>query len=249
MKIIIQNLATEYHDEGAGSVMLLLHGWQDNLHTFDSLVPFLSPARRIIRIDLPGFGASEAPKETWNLDNYVRFVKDFVAKLNIKVEVLVGHSFGGRIVIKGQAAEKLRANKIVLIDAAGVARSRRFRKSVFKALAKIGGVLAYLPPLVFWRKGLRKKMYDLIGSDYQNAGALQATFLEIVAEDLSSSAEEITSPTLLIWGASDRETPLIEGQRLAGLIRGAKLRVLSGAGHFVHREFPREVAELIRGFL
>ena len=55
MKIIVQNLAINYKDEGDGSVALFLHGWQDNLHTFDSLIPFLFLKKRIIRFDLLGF--------------------------------------------------------------------------------------------------------------------------------------------------------------------------------------------------
>ena len=62
MKIIVKNLAIEYRDEGTGPVALFLHGWKDNLHTFDPLMPFLSDKLRIIRLDLPGFGESEISK-------------------------------------------------------------------------------------------------------------------------------------------------------------------------------------------
>ncbi|MEK7608247.1 MAG: alpha/beta hydrolase [Patescibacteria group bacterium] len=249
MKIIVQNLAVEYQDEGAGKIVLFLHGWHDNLHTFDSLVSLLSPTLRIIRLDLPGFGNSETPKEAWDLDHYVRFVEDFTRKLNIQVDALVGHSFGGRITIKGEAAENLHAQKIVLIGSAGITKNRIFLSSLFKILAKVGGLIAYVPPLVFWRKGLRKRMYDFIGSDYLNAGALKKTFLKVISEDLSENAKKITAQTLLIWGGDDTETPLSDGKRLSRLIRNSKLEVISGAGHFVHREKHREVARLIREFL
>ena len=249
MKIIVQNLATEYLDEGTGKVVLFLHGWQDNLHTFDSLASHLSPTRRVIRLDLPGFGKSEVPKESWNLDNYVQFVKEFIEKLDIKVYALVGHSFGGRIAIKGEATKNLQAQKIILIGSAGIAKSRTFRNSTLKLLAKIGGLITYIPPLIFWRGGLRKRMYSFIGSDYLNTGKLKETFLKIISEDLSASARKITTPTLLIWGESDTETPLSDGKQLAGLIADSKLKVISEAGHFVHKEKLQEVAKLVQEFL
>ena len=249
MKIIVQNLATEYLDEGTGKVVLFLHGWQDNLHTFDSLASLLSPTWRIVRLDLPGFGKSEVPKETWNLDNYVQFVKDFINKLDIHVYALVGHSFGGRITIKGEATKNLQAQKIILIGSAGIAKNRTFRNSLLKILAKIGGLITYIPPLIFWRKALRKRMYGFIGSDYLNTGKLKETFLKIISEDLSASAKNITIPTLLIWGVNDTETPLTDGKKLSQLISGSELKVLNETGHFVHREKSQGVAKLIQEFL
>lgn len=249
MKIIVQNLATEYLDNGIGKVLLFLHGWQDNLHTFDSLVSILSPTLRIIRLDLPGFGKSEAPKETWDLNNYVQFTKDFVQKLDIQVYAFVGHSFGGRIAIKGEATKNLQAQKIILIGSAGIAKNRTFRNSLLKILAKIVGLITYIPPLIFWRERLRKKIYSFIGSDYLNTGKLKETFLNIIFEDISASAKKITTPTLLIWGENDTETPLSDGKKLAGLIADSKLKIISGVGHFVHKEKSQEVAKLIQEFL
>jgi pimeloyl-ACP methyl ester carboxylesterase len=248
MKIIVQNLAVEYQDEGAGKVILLLHGWQDNLRTFDALVPLLSVTNRVIRLDCPGFGQSETPKETWDLDNYVKFVENFIQKLHLQVDVLIGHSFGGRIAIKGAADKNLQPNKIVLVNSAGIAKNKTLRNSVLKTGAKIAGAIIRIPPLSFWREKLRKKIYESIGSDYLNAGAMKETFLKIIAEDLTESAKKINIPTLLIWGANDAETPLSDGQRLAKLIPDSKLEIINGAGHFIHQEKPEEVANIIQNW-
>lgn len=248
MKIVVQDIAVEYANEGKGPTVVFLHGWQDNLHTFDGLVRRLADSRRIIRLDLPGFGESESPKTAWDLDNYVRFTVDFINKLNIQVDVLVGHSFGGRIAIKGVAAGIIKTNKIILIASAGIAKKNLLRNSVLKILAKIIGLATYIPPLVFWREKIRVKLYTVIGSDYSRAGALKETFLRIVGEDLVSSAGKIAKPTLLIWGSDDTETPLSDGKRLSKLIHNSKLKVISGAGHLIHREKPEEVAALIKNF-
>lgn len=249
MKVIVQNLAIEYEDEGQGPVMLFLHGWQDNLHTFDSLAPFFTSAQRVIRLDLPGFGKSQSLKGAWDLDNYVQFVSDFIQKLNIRVDALLGHSFGGRIAIKGAAARKFLPNKIILIGSAGLAKRRTLRNLVSLVLTKIGGLITYLPPLIFWRKQLRKRLYDFLGSDYLEAGPLKETFLKIISEDLSQGAKNLNIPTLLIWGENDAETPLKDGQKLSELIYGSELKVIAGAGHFVHREKPDQVVKFIKEFL
>jgi pimeloyl-ACP methyl ester carboxylesterase len=253
MKIIVQNLAVEYKDEGVDlarpKTILLLHGWQDNLHTFDTLASLLSKTYRVISLDFPGFGQSEMPKETWDLDNYVEFVRNFIQKLNLQVDMLVGHSFGGRIAIKGVAGKNLQPNKIILINSAGVSNRLTLRNSVLKVFAKIGNIVIYISPLFFWKDKLREKIYKFIGSDYQKSGMLQKTFMKIIAEDLSSAAQTITMPALLIWGENDTETPLSDGQRLAKLIPDSRLEIIKKAGHFVHQEKPEDVAKLIRIFM
>lgn len=248
MKVIIQNLATEFDDKGSGPVLLFLHGWKDDLHTFDSLIPLLV-SYRIIRLDLPGFGQTEIPKEPWTLDHYINFVSDFIQKLNIIPNVILGHSFGGRIAIKGLSTQKLHAQKCILIAAAGIAKKRTTRNTLLTLVAKTGRVITSIPPFSFWQHALRKQLYKSIGSDYFGAGALKNTFLNIVKEDVSEHAHQLSLPVLLIWGVDDLQTPLSDGKRLSSMIKNSQLVVLDHAGHFVHREKPQDVAQFIQNFI
>ncbi|MCR4280811.1 MAG: alpha/beta hydrolase [Candidatus Kaiserbacteria bacterium] len=248
MQCIVNGLATNYEERGSGEAVIMLHGWKDDLHTFDGIASVLGENFRIVRLDLPGFGGSEAPKGDWILDDYAGFVKDFLGKLSISPDTLIGHSFGGRIAIKGIAANKFSAKKIILISSAGVARRKTFRNMLLAVLAKVGRVITAIPPISFWKQEIRRGLYRSIGSDYFQAGALGGTFLNIIKEDLSSSAKNIMLPTLIIWGSKDSTTPISEGRRLNQLISGSTLRVIEGAGHFVHKERPKEVSELIRKF-
>jgi pimeloyl-ACP methyl ester carboxylesterase len=249
MKVIVGDLAVEYRDEGSGKVVLFLHGWMNDLHSFDALAGLLCSRYRVIRLDFPGFRKSEMPKEAWDLDKYVRFVDTFVKKLNLEVDTLVGHSFGGRVILKGESAGVFNARKIVLIGSAGIAKRNTPRNFLVAVGAKIGKVLTFIPPFSFWREKLRKKLYTRIESDYASAGAMRETFLKTIAEDLSEDAKKVTAPALLIWGKNDNATPLADGERLAEMIPNAKLEILDGAGHFVHQEKPQEVADRIKTFL
>ena len=51
-------------DEGEGPIVVLLHGIASSSVTFENLVPLLTPTRRVIAIDLLGFGASPAPADS-----------------------------------------------------------------------------------------------------------------------------------------------------------------------------------------
>jgi pimeloyl-ACP methyl ester carboxylesterase len=249
MQCIVNGLIVTYEDAGHGGVILMLHGWKDDLNTFNNVALHLSKSFRVIRIDLPGFGKSEIPHADWTLDDYVAFVRDFCAKLDVQPDVLVGHSFGGRITIKGVAGKVLNARKIVLISSAGVARRKTLKNYVLAVLAKIGRVITAIPPISFWKNEIRKKLYENMGSDYLHAEALRGTFLNIIKEDLSAVAPYISVPSLIIWGGADDTTPIEEGRLLNRLIPGSLFKVIEGAGHFVHAEKPLEVSSMVREFL
>jgi pimeloyl-ACP methyl ester carboxylesterase len=251
MKAVVKNLIVQYDDQGSsdGTVLLFLHGWRNDLHTFDLIVPELFSTHRIVRLDLPGSGGTEVPRGDWNLGDYVDFVDAFTKKVGIQPDVLVGHSLGGRIIIKGLAAEVFHPKKVVLIASAGIARRKSARNAVIAAIAKFGKAITAIPPLFSARENLRRTLYEKIGSDYGNAGAMKGTFVKVVGEDLSSSARKISVPTLLIWGDRDTETPLADGKRLHEMISGSELKVIPGTGHFVHREEPEKVVQMIKNFI
>jgi len=258
MKIIVQNLVTEYEDTGSGDTLLFLHGWGDSFKTFDALISAISfldktsdqKKYRLIRLDLPGFGVSEQAKTDWNLNNYVNFIDSFIKKLNLDVSAMIGHSLGGRIVIKGVAGGIFNPQKIILIASAGIAKRKTLRNRIFKIIAKMGNLITLIPPFLFWRNALRKKMYSIIGSrDYINAGTMRRTFVQIINEDLSENAKKIKLPTLLIWGENDTETPATDGVRLSEMIVNSKIQIFENSNHFVHQEKPKEIAGLIQDFL
>lgn len=249
MKIIVNNLATEYRDEGEGKVILLLHGWWDTLKTFDLITSSLINEYRVIRLDLPGFGGTEKPDKDWNLNDYINFVEAFINKLNLPVDFLLGHSMGGRIIIKGQSADKLKVQKNILIAPAGNVCRQTARNLFFKILAKIGKIAGFILPKNFWENKFRRPFYRRLGSDYAEVGALRNTFLNIINEDLTEATKKVSTPTLLIWGGDDIVTPLSDGKKIAESIKNSTLKVIEGATHFVHQEKAEEVVEVVDEFI
>lgn len=250
MKLIVNGLATEYKDEGQGSALLFLPGWMNTIDNFDELATELAPTYRIIRLDLPGFGGgTESPPPTWHVTEYASFVKAFVDKIALTDYILVGHSFGGRVIIKGTSQGILTPKKIILIASAGVAKHRTLRNRIFTILAKIGKTILRIPPFSLWRAQLRKRLYRALKSDYLAAGPLSQVYLNTIQEDQTEAAGNISVPTLLIWGSNDDMVPLSDAHILAGRIKGSVLKVLDGVGHSPHREKLKEVTQFIKEFV
>ncbi len=249
MKVIVKNLALEYIDEGTGPVVVMLHGWKDSVHTFDPIIPALIKNHRVVRLDLPGFGGSDKPPTPWHLDDYVDVVAAFCEKLKLNPDILIGHSLGGRITIKGVARGVLKPRKIILIASAGIAKRATIRNHALRIVAKAGKLATAVWPFNGLRQKLRRRLYERIGSDYFAAGRLKETFINIIEEDLRPAASSITTPTLLIWGSDDRATPLQDGERMQRLIKDSRIEIIQSAGHFVHREYPGKVQSFIAGFI
>lgn len=137
---------TNYDRQGSGAVIVLVHGWGDTLKTFDELAAQLMQKHDVVRVDLPGFGGTEAPKQVWNLDNYAQFLSEFLAKIGVHDYVLVGHSNGGAVIIRGVSMGVLKPQKIVLLAASGVRTGGGLRRLLLKIIAKVGKVLTFWLP-------------------------------------------------------------------------------------------------------
>lgn len=250
MKIIVENISVEYEKSGKGKLALLLHGWGDSLHTFDLLCSELEKKFSIVRLDLPGFGASEMPPTAWGVEDYAQFVKDFCRKLHLEPQYIIGHSLGGRIAIKICSQKLLNPQKLILLASAGIRESNSARNRSYATVAKIGKVALSLPGLKRYQKAARSKLYKTAGTqDYLVSGPLKETFVKVIHEDLRDDAVQIEQSTLLLYGEQDTETPVHYGKLLHNLIPKSELDVITSASHFMHQEKPQVIVKAIENFL
>ncbi len=252
MKIIVDDLLVNYQDDGKGKIVLMLHGWGTNLHTFDTLAEHLQNKFRVVRLDFPGFGGSDKPRTAWSVEDYSHFTRQFLEKLDIEdFYTVITHSFGGRIVIKGVATSEIKPEKIILMGSAGVKPTMTIKKAFYKTVAKSGRIVTSLPGLSKLRPALKRRLYKSANAtDYlETSSVMRQVFLNVINEDLKQYAADINCPTLLMWGELDDSTPLKDGKILHDLIKDSKLKVIPAAGHFVYEDAPDAVYKEIDEFI
>jgi pimeloyl-ACP methyl ester carboxylesterase len=253
MNLVVNGLLLNYSESGqpGAPVVLMLHGWGADSRSLDALAAALSPHYRVVQLDLPGFGGSEVPPADWHVTDFAQTVHDFAAKAKLpKLHAIIGHSFGGRVAITAIGGHLLRPSRLVLIGAPAIARTGSARNQFYKAAAKTGKVVTALPGLSRLRSGLRRRLYQSAGStDYLDAGPLREIFLNTISDDLRQTAAKIKTPALLIWGDNDTDAPLADARALAVAIRGSRLEIIPGAGHYVFLDAPGPVAQYIKDFL
>src|SRR5690348_3057288 len=119
MNVIVDGLMTNYQKTGEGKVLLMIHGWGDSGGTFSALANELKDSYQLVILDLPGFGASQAPAELWGTEDFSKFVTKFLDKLSLKPYAVLGHSFGGAVAMV-LAADNPSFKKLILLASAGV---------------------------------------------------------------------------------------------------------------------------------
>lgn len=248
MQIVVSELLTTYQEVGTGKCIVLLHGWGDNHKTFSKLTNDLSKKYKVVTLDLPGFGSTEAPETVWGLEDYANFVAKFLSKTKNSPYAFIGHSNGGSVAIKGLASNVLESEKLILLSSAGIRDRQKLRRSVTKFIAKVGKLTTFFLSNKTKNK-LRKKLYGAVGSDMLVAPHLQETFKKTVSQDVQVDAKKLKLPTLLIYGSSDKATPPLYGEVYKELINGSKLEVIPDAEHFIHHDNPGRVLELVEDFL
>ncbi|EKD58969.1 MAG: Alpha/beta hydrolase fold protein [uncultured bacterium] len=230
--IIVNGLNVHFYQSeelNCDGPVIFLHGWGSQASHLKSV---FEKSENFIALDLPGFGMSERPSSVWTTAEYADFLRDFLLKLSISKPVLVGHSFGGSIIIKYCASHK-DVEKIILIGSAGI-RKKSSRLVMYKTGARIFNSLLSLPVLKKIKHYLRRKFYTFIGSeDYLDAGEMKDIFQKVINDDLTEELKRLDVETVMIWGEEDKETPISDANNMHELIRKSKLFVISGAGHYV----------------
>ncbi len=247
-QVVVDGLMTNYVSVGKGKTVVMLHGWGDTSSTFAGLTTELSKKYKVVAVDLPGFGKTQAPGQAWTLDDYASFVSAFLSKISVKPYALVGHSNGGAIAIRALSNHALSADRLVLLASAGIRGQYNGRNKVLRMVAKTGKLLTKpLPRSV--QKRLRTKMYQTVGSDMLVAEHLQETFKNIVSDDVRAEAATIQVKTLLVYGNNDSATPPSYGHMLKDQLPHGTLHIIKDAGHFVHHDSQIQVTDYIMEFL
>lgn len=239
--MIINDYNINYIDSGSGPAVLLLHGWGSNLKSFTSLINLLKTKYRVLALDYPGFGESDILKKSFTVDDYCDIVVEFLKNLEVKSVILVGHSYGGRIILKLNNRKNLpfAIEKNVLIDAAGLKDKKDLRIKLKVAAFKSLKYFFNLLPISKVKKdemikALRMKFGS---SDYANAPkVLQDTLVKSVNEDLTWCLDNMKE-SLIIWGDKDTVTPLWMAKLMETKIRNSGIVLLNG-GHFSYLDDP-----------
>lgn len=105
--------------EGSGKTILSIHGLTANSRFWDCLASALSPAHKVIAMDLRGRGLSEKPPAGYSIEHHCRDILALLNDLGLKRIVLMGHSLGAFISLVFAAKHPQKVDRLILVDGGG----------------------------------------------------------------------------------------------------------------------------------
>lgn len=252
---------------GQGPVVLLLHGTGAATHSWRGLAPLLARDFTVVAPDLPGHGFTTGrPARGLSLPGMSSALHALLRELGLAPAMVAGHSAGAAIAARMILDGHLPEVAFVSLNGA-LATPPGLPALLFSPVAKLLAASSLVPRVFAWSVGDRAAVERLVmgtGSTLDAAGielygrlvrntTHVAGVLEMMSQwelaPLERDLARLRSPTLLVVASNDRAVPPSEGQRLAGLIPGARLLTLPGLGHLAHEEQPARIAELVREML
>jgi pimeloyl-ACP methyl ester carboxylesterase len=254
--------------------VLLLHGLNGFKEGWGRLPAALAAAgMRAVSVDLPGFGATPAPRGRTSPESVARAVAPLVEAL--APVALVGHSLGAQPALALAAARTAAITRIALIAPWAIARPLRLPPrgvADVLRLPLVGPALARLGIARLRRDPERRRQAFLsavgdparVAADPEASALLDEAAARLeradlramagwaasgVRADLRALAPRVPQPTLVVQGALDRVTRAPGAARLAEALPGGRLLMVDGAGHFPHLEEPAVVVPAVVGHL
>ena len=265
--LTLQGMQVHLRDEGPRDdpePIVLIHGTSASLHTWDGWTDALKGKRRVIRMDLPGFGLTgPAPDGDYSMTRYADFIAALLDQLGVRRAVLAGNSLGGGVAWRTAVQHPERVSRLVLVDASGYPLQSTSVPLGFR-LAQIEWlkpVMSRLLPRRMIESSVRNVYADpgkvtpeLVDRYYEltlRAGNRESLTQRMKLRETDAQSAgliaTIRQPTLILWGAQDRLIPEPSGQSFHKDIAGSQYVVFDSLGHVPQEEDPqRSVAEVLK---
>ena len=215
-----------------GQPFVWLHGWGQEGASMQKLAALFSAKGKHRIYDQPGFGKTPKLADGASTADYADALAEELKSFGEGPFIFVGHSFGGRVAVQMAARHPDIVKAIILIGGAGLQRRRSLAFRMRALGLKTIGRLARLSDKLFGTRCRDAYVTRFGSADYKNAGALRATFVCVVNENLITEAKAVRCPALLLYGAEDTEAPPEIGRNYEQLMPIARFVELKGFNHW-----------------
>lgn len=259
----VNGIATNYHDQGTGDPVLLIHGSGPGVSAWANwrtVLPELSRTHRVIAPDVLGFGYTERPEGvTYDLATWTEHLIGFLDALGLEQVAVVGNSFGGALALNVTTHHPDRVSKLVLMGSVGVPFE------ITEGLDKVWGFEPSLENMVDLmdvfahdrslltedlarirlEAATRPGVHEAYSAMFPAPRQRSVEAMTVPDQDIRG----ITQPTLVIHGRDDEVIPLSTSMRLHELIEQSQLHVFGQCGHWVQIEHAGHFTQLVGNFL
>ncbi|MBP7337980.1 alpha/beta hydrolase [Niveispirillum sp.] len=254
-----------YLESGAANapVVFLVHGFGDNAFSWDGWTQVLSATHRVIALDLPGHGMTQAPSDFPAApDRYADLVEELAGTLGLGRIAIAGNSLGGAVSWQLAVRHPDRLSHLILVDAGGwPSATLKDPPLAFKLMRYQWGrdFIASIDNKPLIREGLKRDVVDQSvltedfiqrWADLQRLPGHRPILMSLKPGALAASNEllfAIKVPTLILWGAEDQIIEVDGAHKFKAAIPQAELVIYPAVGHLPQWEIPaKSAADVVR---
>lgn len=256
--------ATNYHDLGEGSAVVMLHGSGAGVSAWENwhrVMPAFAKEYRVVAPDIVGFGLTERPPEQkFSIKVWVQHFVGLLDALGIERAHVVGNSFGGALALATAISNPQRIRKLVLMGTPAGEFDRVNRSSSWNFEPRMDTMRELLlgfpqDPAFVTEEMVRSRYAMSMHAD--SLDAYRKLFPKpdqtqpftrvkgIAPQDL----EKITHPVLVLHGREDSVVPMACGLRIATHCPNAELHLFGHCGHWVQIERRDDFTRLAMNFI
>ncbi len=248
-----------------GMPVILVHGFSVPYFVFDPTFEFLVNAgHRVLRYDLFGRGYSDRPHAKYNLDLFVKQLRELLDALEIKQANLIGLSMGGAIASAFAVQYPTYVRELILIDPVGahpMPLSWIYKAAILPGISELILGLAGTERMIqgaagdFFGPEHVKMFQDQYRVQMQYRGFKRAILSTLRNKTVDGFPEiyqqlgKLDIPVLLFWGRDDQTLPLKQSEGILSLVPRAEFHIVENCGHIPHYEKPEEVNPILADFL
>jgi pimeloyl-ACP methyl ester carboxylesterase len=259
MQISSNGIQLYYEASGAGFPVVLLHPFPAHHGFWNDIAPKMGSRYRLLRPDLRGHGHSETGEGAATIAKHASDVLRLLEIEKIPKAAFVGVSIGGYILFDFWRKHRERVAGLVLSNTRAEADTDQGRANRLKSIedTRVRGTAPFLDAQIqnLIGESTRRNRPDIVARARAMMQMMTVEGLRAVQQGMAERPDSVATlrgidvPTLVIAGEEDTLTPLSNAQLMHQHIPGAKLAVISRAGHYAAMENPDEFARPLRQFL
>lgn len=246
-----------------GKPIVLIHCFTCAINYWSKMIPLLARQHRVVAVDLLGHGGSEKPGSGYSVPDQANVVAEVLGKLGVRGAEVVGHSLGGAVAVALAEQSPDLVDRVFIVDTPPTHEAGDLGLVAKLGFAPvIGEAFWRLKPDFAVRKGLEVAFapgFDVPDEFVEDVDRMTFTayddspsgFDDYTQEKpLDQRMAETGKPLMVIMGAEEQiiDEPAKRLAEYRANVPGAKIKLITGAGHSPNVEKPTETAALVLGF-
>lgn len=264
----VNGTTLHYVKGGAGSAVILLHGFPEDWYEFRKVMPRLAKKFRVVAVDLRGVGGSEATPSGYDAANLAEDIHQLAKQLHLERVYVVGHDIGGMVAYAFARRYTETARGVMILDVAipglgpweeiqkePLVWHIRFHQTDLPEKLVAGRQVAYFR---YFLRGENFSDADVAhyAAAYRDPDHLRTAFefYRAFPADATFNAGQTGGIELpIVFGAGENDAftkylpAIAESMRVHGCTN-LKTEVVKGGVHYVFEEKPETMAELIERY-